>query len=162
MSKRLELNINFLLFATTVVALGVIRHIYRLTLLVQATLSAAPFLAVTTLIWLEVFLLFSFLVGSCLALRTRIGILCSMVGLGGVLLGYVGWFSFTHKELKIFCQNPFYLEHPELVPQHSFGLLGGGWWDILLVISCVILLVWEIKLLVNSHSTKGTAHSETR
>ena len=147
MSKRFELNTSFLLFGLTVIALGAARHSYKLVLAILANQRVAPFLAVTTLIWLEIFLLFSLLVGACLALRTKIGLLCSMLGLVGVLLGYAGWFTFTHKVLRPFTQNPFYLEHSELVPQNFFGLLGGGWCDLVLLILFVVLLLWEIKVL---------------
>jgi hypothetical protein len=143
-----KLDTNFVLFGMTVIALSAARHLYHLVLVLREIDDASPFLADTYFAWLQVFLLLSFLLAAGLIVRTRSGVVCSVLGLLGVLLGHLGWFEYTYNNLQLLAHNSFYLKHPELVPPHSFGLIGGRWWDVALLILLVALLVWEIRMLV--------------
>jgi hypothetical protein len=160
MLKKLDPTKNFVLFASGVIAVGAARHLYQLNLVLREIEQAAPFLSVTFLAWLQILLLLSLLmVAAGLIVRRRMGLLCSIVGLVGVLLGYLGWFDYTHRYLQLLAQNPFYLEHPELVPPNSFRLIGGSWLDIVLLILFVALLVLEIKWLVRPAPKRSLGES---
>jgi hypothetical protein len=62
---------------------------------------------------------------STVALWTRRlgGLLVSMVGLIGVLGGYLLWYINTSQLLKLLMMDSFYQEHPEAIPLRTLGLL---------------------------------------
>src|SRR6266496_6457648 len=102
---------------------------------------------------LQLFFILSFLVGAVgLLIRWRFRLIISLLGLGGVFLGYVGWRLYTIRQLKVVSQDPFFTVHPEYFPPHSFGLVGARWWDFAVFYCCLILFIWDVtSLLKRSH-----------
>jgi hypothetical protein len=139
------------LFGWVVVGLGAMRYLYQLVLEVRALDRASPFLTNRVFAWLLIFLLLSLLlVAVGLALRSRIGLGCSIIGLTGVLVGYVGWYHYSNDTLKMLRNESIFPWHPEILPPYSFGLIKGHWWDIALLIMFVSLFMWEIKVLLKA------------
>lgn len=156
MPKRIDLKTNSILIGLAIIALGAALHVYQLVLEARALESASPFLTNTFFAWLQIVLLFALLLAAAgLVMRTRGGLVCSVMGLIGVLLGYLWWFGFSYRNLHLFDDDPIYTQHPELVPPSSFGLIGARWWDLVLLILFIGLLVWEIKMLVTRIKTRN-------
>ena len=149
MTQTQDLNTSSVLVGLGIVALGAARHFYQLVVEQRAIERAVPFLTNTFLLWLQVVLVLCLILTALgLAARSRVGLSCSILGLLGVLVAHVGWYDYSSRTLKVFTDDPIFLEHPEIIPPNSFGLIGARWWDLVLLILLVSLLVWEIKALV--------------
>ena len=106
--------------------------------------------------FLQVFLAASFLVFAIGLLtqtwRKRIGLVVSIVGLICVLLGHVEWYVFTKHTLPDLVGELLRAHRPDMIPPHPLGLIGAKWWDILILLSSAMLLLWEVKVLFAASS----------
>jgi hypothetical protein len=162
MSEDIRRRKKVVLFGLPMVTLGVILHAYQLVVAVRNMRDAAPFEPDLYPPQLHFVLLLSLLLAAVgLAIGRRWGLVASSLGLLVVLLGYIDWFKVSHRNFQLLTIRP-YSEHPELIPPSLFGFIGARWWDLVLLILFVVLLVWEIKVLVNAHSTKRTVRSDAR
>src|SRR2546430_8886417 len=149
MPRAIHERKNVVLFGWPIVTLGVILHAYQLVVELRLIRDAPPFEADVFPARLQMFLLLSLLLAAAgLALGRRWGLVASSLGLLGVLLGYTYWFYDSHRSLHTLAQEPFYTKHPEFVPPNLFGLIGARWWDLVLLIMFLALLIWQISVLV--------------
>lgn len=149
MSRKIDHRKNLVLFGLAVVTAGAIVHANQLVLELRIIERARPFLTHSFPARLQIFLLTSLLLTAAgLIIGTRIGLVCSQLGLVGVFVGHLGWFSYSYTMLHTVNQNGLYVRHPELVPPSLCGFIGARWWDLVLLILFAVLLVWEIKMLV--------------
>ena len=136
-----------MLFGLAVVTVAAILHAYQLVVefrIIEDARHADRFPA-----RLQLFLLLAFLViAAGLLIGTRVGLVCSLLGLLCVFLGHLVWLSYSNDMLYIVNQGGLYDRLPELRPPSLFGFVGARWWDLVLLILFVALFVWEIKLLL--------------
>lgn len=155
MTQTRNLKTSSVLVGLGVVALGTIRHLYQLVLEQRALESAVPFLTNTFLLWLQVVLVLCLiLTGLGLAVRSRIGLSCSILGLLGVLVAHVGWYDYSSRTLKGFTDDPVLQRYPHMLPPSLFGLIGARWWDFILLLLFVALLIWEVRVMVKGVGNK--------
>lgn len=146
MSGKIEQRKRLVLFGLAVVTVAAILHAYQLVLEFRI-IEDAPH-ADRFPVRLQFFLLLTFLViAAGLLIGTRVGLVGSLLGLICVFLGYVAWLSHSHKALQAMNQDGLYDRHPELIPPNIWGFVGARWWDVMLLILFIALLLWEIKLL---------------
>lgn len=102
----------------------------------------------TTIMWLLT-LMTPCLVANAVGLwvRRAAGLVVSIVALLAVGAGYITWYLYSRHLLEFLSSNPFYLQHPEAVPLHPFGLIGATWPNLVVLVMCGVLLVWEAKTL---------------
>lgn len=149
MTKSAIGQTRLFVFGWVVVVLGGMRFLYQLMWELRVLDGAAPFLTIRIFAWLQIFLLLSLLlVGLGLAFRSKKGLGCSILGLIGVLFGYVGWYHYSNQTLKMLTNELILTRQPEIVPPNSFGLIRGQWWDIAILLCSVILIIWELKILL--------------
>ena len=155
MPRTMPTKKNLVLFGLLVVGAGVILHAYQLVIEWRIIEQTRPFLTHLFPARLQVFLLLSLLLTAAgLAIGTRWALGCSILGLLGVLLGHIRWWHYSRRYLQLFAENPFYADHPEFIPPNSFGLIGATWWDIVLLVLFVTLLIWEVMTLVKMSSNQ--------
>jgi hypothetical protein len=143
MSRRVDQRSGLALFGLAVVILAAILHAYRLVL-ESRIIEEAPH-ADRFPIWLQLYLLFAFLVVAAgLLFGTRVGLACSILGLLCVFVGHLGWLHYSQAVLDAMNQDGL---HPELIPPNVWGFIGARWWDVILLVLFIILFVWEIKVL---------------
>lgn len=137
---------RLVIFGVTMALLGASAHAYQLAIEWQRVFNA-ELIALASPFYqrLQVFLVLSFLmVAIGLLMRKKIGLLVSIFGLIGVLVGHIGWYAYTDHLLRVYKAEPFYTQHPQHLPSHLIGLGGARWWDIAILLSSVLLLIWEI------------------
>ncbi len=145
---------RLLIFGVFVALFGAIARAQQFAIEWQALQPVAgiyiiisPFLAL-----LHLFLILSFLVsgiGLLLHLvQKRTGLIISISGVIGVLLGHIEWYAFTRQSLPTFENGLFRAQRPDLSPPHLLGLIGARWWDIGILLCAAILLIWEVKMLL--------------
>ena len=162
MSRKIGETKNLVLFGLPWVTVGVLLHAYQLVVALRMMRDAAPFEPDLFPPRLHFFLLMSLLLAAAgLAIGRRWGLIASSLGLLGALLAYIHWSYVSHRNFQLLTIRP-YSEHPELIPPSLFGFIGARWWDLVLLILFMALLVWEIKVLVNAQSAKRTVHSDAR
>jgi hypothetical protein len=147
MSRKIPQRKKLVLFGLAVVAVAAILHAYQLVLdtrIIEDAPHADRFPGRLHLLLLLAFLVMA--VG--LLIGTRVGLVCSLLGLICVLLGHVAWLNYSHAVLYDINQNGLFDRHPDLRPPSLFGFVGARWWDVVLLLLFVALLVWEIKTLV--------------
>lgn len=104
---------------------------------------------------LQVFFILSFLACAIgLLMRNLPGIIISILGLVGVLLGYTYWYSYSSRWLTGLKKDVFYTEHLEFVPAQSFGLVGAHWWDVAILALAAALLILTFTKLIRLRQTK--------
>jgi hypothetical protein len=92
-----------------------------------------------------------------LLLRNVPGFVLSIVSLLGVLLCYGYWFSYSDRWLAALSKDPVLQQHPEYIPSHSFGLIGGHWWDLVvlgLTITLLLVVLWTLIRRRYGHSSR--------
>jgi hypothetical protein len=142
-----------------IVALGVARHFHQFVLEQRTLERAAPFLTNTFLLWLHVVLVLCLMLTALgLAVRSRVGLSCSILGLLGVLVAHVGWYDYSRRTLKVFTDDPAFQKYPQLKPPSLFGLIGANWWDIVLLLLFLALLILEIRVLGKGVRRQRTEH----
>lgn len=82
-----------------------------------------------------------------LLLRNVPGLITTILGLLGVLIGYAYWYSYSTRWLLGLKKDPFYAQYPGLVPPHSFGLVDAHWWDVVILGLSVALLILILTIL---------------
>lgn len=154
MSRRVDQRRGLVLFGLAVVILAAILHAYRLVL-ESRIIEDAPH-ADRFPIWLQLYLLFTFLViAAGLLFGTRVGLTCSILGLLCVFVGHLGWLHYSQAVLDAMNQDGLYDRHPELIPPNIWGFIGARWWDPVLLILFIVLLAWEIKMLVKRNGNQA-------
>jgi hypothetical protein len=148
---------RLVIFGVVIALLGAIAHAYQLAIEWQALqpdpqpvaaiyILTSPFFAL-----LQMFLVFSFLgcgMGLLLHIvRKRTGLIVSIFGVIGVLLGHIEWYAFTRQSLPGLENELLQAHRPDMIPPHPFGLIGARWWDIAILLCSTILLIWEVKVL---------------
>lgn len=138
-------------FGLAVVGVATIIHAYQLVLESRIIGEARPFHAELFPGRLHLFLLLALLVTAVglAVIRTRAGLICSMLGLIGVFVAHLFWRSYSHTMLYWVNQDGLYERHPDLRPPSLLGLVGAHWWDFVLLALFVVLFLWEVKLLVS-------------
>lgn len=164
MLKKIAQRKSLMLFGLSVVAVAAILHIYQLVLEFRIIEEARPFHAELFPGRLHLFLLLALLVtGIGLAfIRTRAGLICSMLGLVAVFVAHVFWRSYSHTMLFWVNQDGLYERYPDLRPPTLFGLVGAHWWDFVLLAFFVVLFVWEVKLLVSRPHKRNQEEGRSR
>jgi hypothetical protein len=158
MSRPIAQRKNLVLFGLAVVTVAAILHAYQLVLESRIIEEARPFHAELFPGRLHLFLLLAFLIiAAGLLIGTRVGLVCSLLGLICVFVGHFGWLSYSYKVLHVVNQDGLYERHPDLRPPSLFGLVGARWWDLVLLLLFVVLLAWEIKTLVRQDRTREPA-----
>ena len=146
MSRKIAQSKSLVLFGLAVVVVAAFLHAYQLVLdtrIIENAPHADRFPG-----RLHLFLLLAFLVMAVgLLIGTRVGLVCSLLGLICVFLGHVAWLHYSHSVLYVMNQDGLYDRHPELIPPNIWGFIGARWWDVVLLILFSALLVWEIKVL---------------
>ena len=89
-----------------------------------------------------------------LLMRNLPGLITSVLGIVGVLLGYAYWYSYSYRWLIRLKKDPFYAERPEFVPPHSFGLVGAHWWDAIILGLSVALFILILTMLFRPRPTR--------
>jgi len=148
MTRKIDQRKNLVLFGLAVVTVAAILHTYQMVLEFRIIEDAPQ--ADRFFVQLQIFLLLAFLLTAVgLAIRRRAARLCSVLGLICVFLGHVAWFLHSHRLLQAMSLDRRYEQyHPELIPPNIWGFVGARWWDLVLLLLFVALLVWEIKTLV--------------
>ncbi len=82
-----------------------------------------------------------------LALRSRPGLIVSILSLTSVIFLYVGWYKTSYREWKLIWE---FSPSPEFIPSHPLGLLGATWFDIAILFAVMVVLTWQIKLLIGT------------
>jgi len=142
------MEIRFIVFAVMVAVTGVTAYIYASVVEWQSQTGELIVLTSPFLPRLWIFLIISFLIaGTGLLLKRKGGVVISLLGLLGVLLGHLVWFFYTTSTIKFLEKEPQYIRHPELLPQHTWGLGGAEWWNIAILLGSIVLLVWEVSIL---------------
>lgn len=145
MSRKTQRK-RLVLFGLAVVTLAAIAHAYQLVLEFRIIEDAPHANRVPA--QLQLFLLLAFLmIAMGLLIRPRIGLVCSVFGLIIVFLGHVWWLYYSYAVLYAINYDGLYERHPDLRPQSLFGFAGARWWDVVLLVLFIALLVWEIKML---------------
>jgi hypothetical protein len=91
---------------------------------------------------LRVFLILCFIVcATGLLLNNVAGLLTSVLSQFGVLAGYLYWFSYSSRRLSAFEGDPVLSQHPDFMPPHLLGLVGAHWWDFLIVLGTIIVIL---------------------
>lgn len=144
------------LFGLAVVGVAAILHGFQFALELRIAKQARPFEADLFPGRLQLFLLLAFLLTALglAAIRTRAGLICSMLGLLAVFGIHLLWLSYSHTMLYVVNQDGIYERHPDLRPPSLCGLVGARLWDLILLALFVVLFVLEVKLLV-SRAHKG-------
>lgn len=147
MSRKIEQRKRLVLFGLAVVTVAAILHTYQLVLetrIIEYMPHADRFPG-----RLDLFLLCAFLlVAGGLLIGTRMGLICSVFGLIIVFLGHVWWLYYSYALLHLINYDGLYERYPDLRPPSLFGFVGARWWDLVLLILFIALLLWEIKTLV--------------
>jgi hypothetical protein len=140
-----------MLFGLALVGVAAILHGFQLAIESRIEAQAYPFEADLFPGRLQLFLLFAFLITAAglAGIRSRAGLICSMLGLLSVFGLHLLWLSYSHTVLYWANQDGLYERHPHLRPPSLFGLVGAHWWDFVLLALFVVLFVWEVKLLVS-------------
>jgi hypothetical protein len=149
-----------MLFGLAVVIVAAILHAYQLAIESRIEAQARVFEADLFPGRLQLFLLLAFLLTAAglAVIRTRAGLICSMLGLIGVFVAHLFWLEYSHTMLYWVNQDGLYERHPDLRPPSLFGLVDAHWWDFVLLALFVVLFVWEVKLLVSR--THKSQHEE--
>lgn len=132
-----------------VVAFGIGIHLYRFSSewrhLQRATELGILVSSSFALLQLVLVVAFALLgLGVSLGPR-RLGRVTAIAGILGVLLGYCYWYSYSSIALRRFT-DPTFAQHPELIPSHTFGLIGGYWWDVAIPVVTILSAVFLIML----------------
>ena len=146
MSRKIAQK-NLVLFGLVIVTLASVLAIYQLILEIRVLDDAKhghPFLG-----QLQLLLLLSFLLtAGGLAIRSRKGLVCSMLGLIFILSGYLAWFLDSHKRIQAIRLDKAYEQfHPAPIPPNIWGFVGARWWNIVFLALFIVLFLWEIKVL---------------
>jgi hypothetical protein len=146
-SRKVVQEKNLVLFGSVVLTLAAFLAAYQLILELRVLHDAKhghPFLG-----QLQILLLLSFLMtAGGLAIRSRKGLVCSLLGLMGVLFGYLAWFLDSHERIQAIRLDKSYEQFPPLpIPPNIWGFLGARWWNIAFLALFIVLFVWEIKVL---------------
>lgn len=160
MSEDLRQRKNVVLFGLPLVSVGVILHTYQLVVALRIMRDATPFEPDLFPPRLHFFLLLSLLLAAAgLAIGRGWGLVASSLGLVGVLLGYINWFYVSHRNFQLLAIPP-YSEHPELIPPSLFGFIGARWWDLVLLILFLALLIWQISVLVKVSGKRNSRSAQ--
>lgn len=144
---------KLVIFGVIIAIFGVIAHAYQYAIEWQSLQPAAGIYILTSPFFalLQLFLAFSFLacgIGLLLHIgRKRAGLIVSILGIVGVLLGHIEWYVFTRHSLPNLERELLRAQSPEMIPPHPFGLIGARWWDAAILLCSAILLIWELKVL---------------
>jgi hypothetical protein len=158
MSRTIQQRKKVVLFGLAVITGGLILQAYQLVVELRIMRDARFFEADVFPARLRTILLLSLLVAAAgLAIGRRWGFVTSSLGLVGALLGYIYWFYDSHRSFQILAQEPFYTNHPEFVPPNSFGLIGARWWEMVLLMLFVALLIWEVITVVKMSGNRSNS-----
>lgn len=80
-------------------------------------------------------------------LRKASSALLSLAGLSLVGIGYVIWYVYSVQMLVFLTSKPFYRSHPDALPPHLFYLVGGTWFNFVVLLISGALAVREVKRL---------------
>jgi len=155
-------KMRLVIFGLAFAALSASTHLYQL-IIESWHLERAAKLGILTsssfaLLQMAFILSFiAFAVG--LLMRTLVGRITSILGLIGVLLAYTYWYSYSYRWLMRLQKDPFYMERPEFVPPHSFGLVGAHWWDAIIMVLSVALLILILTGLLKLRRSRLTARA---
>lgn len=148
MSKKIGQRKSLVLFGLAVVTVAAILRAYQLVLefrIIEDAPHADRFPA-----RLQLFLLLAFLlIAGGLLIGTRVGLVCSLLGVICVFVGHVGWLHYSRAVLQAMNQSGLYERYPELRPTSLFG------WDVVFLILFIALLLWESKLLFTRVETSN-------
>lgn len=147
MSRKVVQEKNLVLFGSAVLTLAAFLAAYQLILEIRVLEDAKhghPFLG-----QLQILLLLSFLMtAGGLAIRSRKGLVCSLLGLVCVLCGYSAWFLDSHKRIQAIRLDKSYEQFPPPpIPHNIWGFVGARWWNFAFLALFLALFVWEIKVL---------------
>jgi hypothetical protein len=84
-----------------------------------------------------------------LLLRSRLGLLLSVLSLAGIVFVYVSWYKTSYREWKLIWE---FSPSPESIPSHPLGLLYGSWLEIAILFAVLIVLAWQVKFLIGTCS----------
>jgi hypothetical protein len=82
-----------------------------------------------------------------LVLRSRVGLILSILSLTFVLFLYAKWYQFSYGLWKLIHE---FSPSPEFIPPHPLGLLYASWLDIAILFAVVVVLAWQIKFLIGT------------
>jgi hypothetical protein len=140
------MGIGAFVFAASLHSYRFVIELHYLRKVHQAAVLSSSFFAEFELFFTLVFLVS--LIG--LLINRLTGMILSILGLAGVITAHVLWYSYSYGTLRALETDIYLKKHPELFPQHFAGLLGAGWWDIVVLIFVVLCLAWRIKSLVGT------------
>lgn len=115
-------KVRLAIFGAVLVALSAGAHAYQLIVEWRHLEGAAELGILTSSSYalLQFLFVLSFVVcGVGLLMRNLRGLMTTILGLLGVLIGYTYWYSYSFRWLVRLEKDPFYTEHPEFVPPHS-------------------------------------------
>lgn len=148
---------RLVIFGVAFATLSASTHVYQLIMESRHLERAAELGILTSSSYALLQLLFVLSFVACavgLLMRNLPGLITSILGLVGVLLGYTYWYSYSFRWLTRLKKDPFYTEHPEFVPSHSFGLVGAHWWDVAILALAAALLILTFTKLIRLRQTK--------
>jgi hypothetical protein len=93
------------------------------------------------------FILAFFLCLVGLVLRSRPGLILSILSLTSVVLLYVVWYKTSYREWRLIWE---FSPSPEFIPSHPLGLLYASWLDIAILFAVIAVLAWQIKFLIGT------------
>ena len=145
------------IFGAGLAALAASTHAYQLFLEWHHLKSAGELGILTSSSFALLQFLFVLSFAACLVgllLRNFPGLITTLLGLVGVMVGYAYWYSYSTRWLERLDKDSFYSEHPEFLPRHSFGLVGAHWWDVALLGFSVVLLISILTVLFRPRTTR--------
>ncbi len=93
-----------------------------------------------------------------LLLRSRRGLILSIISLVAVLANYVLWYEFSLPILNEFGGFWDLQPTPIPVPSHPMGLIDAYWFNIVILFAVVIVLAWQVKLLITISRHRESAN----
>lgn len=154
MARTIQQRKKTVLFGLSVVTGGMILQGYQLVVELRIIREARFFEPDLFPARLRAILLLTLLLAAVgLAIGRRWGLVASTLGLGGLLLGYVYWFYDSQRSFRLLAQDQAYTKPPDF-PSSLFGLIGARWWDFVLLMLFMTLLIWEVRTLVKARSNR--------
>jgi hypothetical protein len=138
--KEFYLAFSFLVLIIALHTYGLIAAVFKS--------SGLEILVSPIILWLLIFIELALCLSAYgFAIRRPLGLLTSMISLLAVGIMYLGWYLYSRQIVQTLMRKPFYRLHPEAVATDPLGFAGAAWWNFTVLVTAVIFLAWEVKML---------------
>jgi hypothetical protein len=93
-----------------------------------------------------------------LLMRSRLGLVLSILSLGFVCFVYAKWYEYSYRLLKVISEGVVAPPRQDIVPPHPLGLVDATWLDIGILLAVLVVLAWQIKFLISTFRHRKDAN----